>query len=79
MEDFKMKPSTIPDFSTRQFNLTVERMMDAPPEVLFQAWTKQFDLWFAVPGSVIMQGEVNTVYFFDTVFEGNRHFITDGF
>jgi uncharacterized protein YndB with AHSA1/START domain len=48
-------------------------MMEATPEMLFQAWTKQFDLWFAAPGSVVMQGEVNTVFFFETVFEEKRH------
>jgi uncharacterized protein YndB with AHSA1/START domain len=68
-----MKPFSIPDLSKRPFNLAVERMMDTPPEVLFQAWTKQFDLWFAAPGSVIMQGEVNSAFFFETVFEENRH------
>ncbi|HWO96079.1 MAG TPA: SRPBCC domain-containing protein [Bacillus sp. (in: firmicutes)] len=51
----------------------VERLMDSRPDVLFQAWTKQFDIWFAAPGSVIMQGEVNTVFFFETVFEEKRH------
>jgi uncharacterized protein YndB with AHSA1/START domain len=68
-----MKPISVPNLSKRPFNLTVQRMMETPPEMLFQAWTKQFDLWFAAPGSVIMQGEVNTVFFFETVFEENRH------
>nr|WP_222708705.1 SRPBCC domain-containing protein [Paenibacillus sp. N3.4] len=68
-----MEPITIPDLSKRQFNLTVARMMDAPPDVLFRAWTKQFDLWFAAPGTLLMEGEVNTVFFFETVFEDKRH------
>lgn len=68
-----MKPITIPDLSSRQFNLKVERIMDTPPHVLFRAWTKLFDHWFAAPGSVIMQGEINTVFFFETVFEEKRH------
>jgi uncharacterized protein YndB with AHSA1/START domain len=74
-----MKPITIPDLSTRPFKLTVERMMDSSPDVLYQAWTKQFDRWFAAPGSVIMQGEVNTVFFFETIYkfetqsEAQRH------
>lgn len=68
-----MEHINIPDLSARPFNLTVERIMDLPRDVLFRAWTQQFDLWFAAPGSVIMQGEVNTAFFFDTVFEGNRH------
>jgi uncharacterized protein YndB with AHSA1/START domain len=73
MEEFIFMPITLPDLSTRPFNLTVVHMMDATPDVLFRAWTKQFDLWFAAPGTVLMQGEVNTVYFFETVFEGKRH------
>lgn len=72
-EDLLMKPVAIPDFSTRPFRLKVERLMDATPTILFQAWTKQFDLWFAAPESVVMQGEVNTVFFFETAFEGKRH------
>jgi uncharacterized protein YndB with AHSA1/START domain len=68
-----MKPVAIPDLSTRPYHLKVERLMDAPPTMLFQAWTKQLDLWFAAPGSVVMQGEVNTAFFFETDFEGKRH------
>lgn len=68
-----MNPIRIPDFSKRPFNLTVERIMETPPKVLFKAWTKQFDSWFAAPGSVIMQGEINTTFFFETEFENKRH------
>ncbi|PWK14856.1 SRPBCC family protein [Tumebacillus permanentifrigoris] len=74
-----MKPITIPNLSTRPFILTVERMMDAPADVLFRAWTKQFDRWFAAPGTLLMTGEVNTVFFFETVYkpdtesEAQRH------
>jgi uncharacterized protein YndB with AHSA1/START domain len=66
-------PICLPDLSSRPFYLKVERMMDSSPEVLFQAWTKQFDLWFAAPGSVIMQGEVNTVFFFETIYKPETH------
>lgn len=68
-----------PELSSRPFSLKVERIMESSPEVLFPAWTKQFDRWFADPGSVIMEGEVNTVFFFETVFkieeqqEAQRH------
>jgi uncharacterized protein YndB with AHSA1/START domain len=62
-----------PDLSKRPFDLTVERTMPIPADQLYRAWTEQFDQWFAAPGSVIMKGEVNSVFFFETEFQGNRH------
>lgn len=73
------QPITIPDLSSRTFSLKVERIMETSPEVLYQAWTRHIDQWFAAPGTVIMEGAVNTVFFFETVFkpegqtEAQRH------
>jgi uncharacterized protein YndB with AHSA1/START domain len=68
------QPVTLPDLSARPFLLTVERVMSAPPHVLFAAWTRHFDRWFAAPGSVLMDAKVNGVFFFETVhkFEEKR-------
>jgi uncharacterized protein YndB with AHSA1/START domain len=68
-----LQPICPPDLSSRPFRLTAERTMRAAPDVLFRAWTEQIDRWFAAPGSVLMKGEVNAVFFWETHFEGKRH------
>lgn len=62
-----------PDLSNRPFNLTVERLMYLKAETLFNAWTNEFDAWFAAPGSVLMTGKVNTPFYFETEFRPDEN------
>jgi len=62
-----------PDLPGRLLHLTVIRTMAAKPELLFRAWAEQFDRWFDALGSVLMRGEVDSPFYFETHFEGERH------
>lgn len=35
----------VPDLSSRPFSMTVERQMTAPADLIYDAWTRRFDMW----------------------------------
>jgi uncharacterized protein YndB with AHSA1/START domain len=65
----KIAAVRVPDLSARPFDLTVERAFAASAAALYEAWTQGFDRWFAAPGSVLMEPQVNAVFFFETEFK----------
>lgn len=67
-----IKDVILPDLSRRPFRLTVERDMAGPPDALYLAWTRQIDKWFARPGTVLMNPEVNEPFFFEALHETTR-------
>lgn len=62
-----------PDLTSRPLGLTLDRFIALPIETIFRAWTTQFDLWLASPGSFLSRGEVNTPFYFETYHQGIRH------
>jgi uncharacterized protein YndB with AHSA1/START domain len=67
------QPIPQPDLSSRPHASHAERWMPYPPTRLYRAWTQEFDLWFAAPGSVVMDPQPGQPWFFVTEFNGQRH------
>ncbi len=49
-----MEKSFIPDLSSRPHSMRLELQMKADAASIYNAWTRDFDLWFAEPGELIM-------------------------
>lgn len=62
-----------PDLSARPHSLVVSQKMNLAPAQVYDAWCKHFDHWFAQPGTLIMKPEVNSLFYFETFFENQRH------
>jgi uncharacterized protein YndB with AHSA1/START domain len=72
-ENRVMEKSFIPDLSSRPHSVTLELQMKADAASIYNAWTRDFDLWFAEPGELIMTPEVNRPFFFYNRHEWGRH------
>jgi uncharacterized protein YndB with AHSA1/START domain len=68
-----MEKSFIPDLSSRPHSMTLELQMKADAASIFNAWTRDFDLWFAEPGELIMTPEENRPFFFYNRHDWGRH------
>ncbi|MEX0341756.1 MAG: hypothetical protein AB3N06_04145, partial [Erythrobacter sp.] len=53
-----------PDHSDRPFRMSCEKVIHAPTEEVFAAFTDRFDRWFAQPGTLVLAAEPGQPYFF---------------
>ena len=68
-----MEKTFIPDLSSYPHSMTLELQMKADAASIYDAWTRDFDLWFAQPGELIMTPEINRPFFFYNRHDWGRH------
>lgn len=62
-----------PDHSERPLKTACERLINAAPKDVFEAWTTRFDAWFAQPGTLVLTAEAGRPYFFYNRDDWGRH------
>lgn len=50
-----------------------EQLIHAPAQLIYEAWTERFDLWFADPEAINMKPEVGRPWFFLNKKEWGNH------
>ncbi len=68
-----MEKSLAPDLSSRPHSLKLELRLSADATSIYNAWTRDFDLWFAEPGELSMTPEENQPFFFYNRHDWGRH------
>ncbi|HEY4299893.1 MAG TPA: SRPBCC domain-containing protein [Candidatus Didemnitutus sp.] len=66
-------PTVVPNLTDRPFSANVTRNLAASPERLYEAFTTQWERWFARPGSASVNPAAGQPFFFETEHNGGRH------
>lgn len=62
-----------PDHASRPLSTACERLINAAPEAVFEAWTTRFDAWFAQKGTLSLSPEPGQPFFFYNRDDWGRH------